>query len=99
MVSGELKSDSERYMEVAVTPQECQRRVKRLVPNADGITWTHMDHGCYAKFGSSETTIDAHGCSFCESCSFGKSIFLMVIAKTTFNLICLLAEIFHFPYF
>ena len=71
MVSGELLSDSDQYVEVTLTPLDCQRIVKQLVPNADGITWTYGDHSCYAKFGSSETIIDVNGCSYCESCSFG----------------------------
>ena len=71
MISGELLSDSEMYMDVTVTPQECEKIVKEKVEEADGITWTYNDHGCYAKFGSDEIAIDAKGCSFCESCSFG----------------------------
>ena len=78
MVSGELKSDSEQYMENTATPHECQTRVKIRAPDANGVTWTHNNHECYAKFGSSESIIDDQGCSYCQSCYFGKTSYLNI---------------------
>ena len=71
MVTGELKSNSEQYLEVTTTPYECQKRVKILSPEADGMKWDNRNHFCYAKFDCSVSTIDYEGCAYCTSCSFG----------------------------
>ena len=73
MVAGELISESEQYLEITSTSHECQRRVKVREPMANGITWTHNDHKCWAKFNSSDSIMDPKGCSFCSSCFFSKS--------------------------
>ena len=70
MVAGELRSESEQYLEITSTAHECQRRAKIREPEANGITWTHNDHQCWAKFDSSDSIMDTKGCSFCSSCFF-----------------------------
>ena len=72
MVAGELISESEQYLEITSTAHECQRRVKIREPEANGITWTHNDHQCWAKFTSSDSVLDPNGCTFCSSCFFSK---------------------------
>ena len=75
MVAGELRSESEQYLEITSTAHECQRRVKIREPEANGITWTHNDHQCWAKFTSSDSVLDPNGCTFCSSCFFSKSFY------------------------
>ena len=72
MVAGELISESEQYLEITPTAHECQRRVKIREPEANGITWTHNDHQCWAKFASSDSVLEPNGCTFCSSCFFSK---------------------------
>ena len=71
LVPGELTSDFEQYFEKTETPLECQARVKIKAPEANGMTWSYSNHQCWAKYGSSNSTIDEYGCSYCTSCIFG----------------------------
>ena len=72
MISGEFTSVDETYLETTNTATECVTQVKTRTPNADGMTWALNTKECWAKYGSSNSTIDPSGCSYCHSCFFGK---------------------------
>ena len=38
------------------------------------MTWTINNKECWAKFESSNSSIDPNGCSYCKSCFFSKTI-------------------------
>ena len=38
------------------------------------MTWTIDNRECWAKFESSNSSIDPNGCAYCQSCFFGKTI-------------------------
>ena len=71
LISGEFISTQEQYMGRTNTAFECAREVKVIAPDADGMTWTLNSMECWAKYGSSNSTIDTNGCSYCQSCVFG----------------------------
>ena len=76
LISGEFISTQEQYMGRTNTAFECAREVKVIAPDADGMTWTLNSMECWAKYGSSNSTIDTNGCSYCQSCVFGIVFFL-----------------------
>ena len=72
MISGELTSSEEVYLELTETALQCVEKTKINAPGANGITWTLNTNECWAKYNSSNSTIDPLGCSYCQSCVFGK---------------------------
>ena len=85
MISGEFTSVDETYLETTNTASECVTQVKTRTPNADGMTWALNTKECWAKYGSSNSTIDPSGCSYCHSCYFGKRGLNLLIS---FNFPC-----------
>ena len=72
MISGEFTSIEELYLQTTESAFECVREVKTRTSNATGMTWTQNTKECWAKYSSSNSTIDPSGCSYCQSCEFGK---------------------------
>ena len=73
MISGEFESNQEQYLETTESAFDCVREVKTRASDANGMTWTLNTKDCWAKFESSNSTIDVNGCSYCQSCVFGKT--------------------------
>ena len=56
---------------------DCVNEVIVRVPFANGMTWSLNNKDCWAKYGSSNSTIDPNGCSYCKSCFIGKAFFCL----------------------
>ena len=77
MVPGELSYTDEYYLGTTETDYQCVQEVKKRADSelpgekADGMLWTTNTHECWAKYGSSNSSVNPDGCKYCKSCSFG----------------------------
>ena len=73
-ISGEYTFTQEQYLQKTDSAAGCVQEVKARAENADAMTWTMNTKDCWAKYGSSNSSIDPNGCSYCQSCFFSKTI-------------------------
>ena len=90
MVTGELIYIDEVYLGTTETEHHCVQEVRKRADEANGMLWTTNTHDCWAKYGSSNSTINPNGCNYCKSCFFGKphwdSNILRTLLLLTFSL-------------
>ena len=82
---GEYTSTNEQYLEKTDSASDCVKDVKARAPNADAMTWAINTKDCWAKFDSSNSSIDPNGCSYCQSCFFSKNIYITFDIKKRYH--------------